>query len=230
FIVSSGAPFSIVDNLKSVGFVSPEIELSTSNIIKDQINKTYHNLFFQLKSRAQQEKSTTLSFYEIYLDKFDESYKVITCNWLTKDFELHKILLLVKNYDYFKDIIEPLLKWELTNLKYYDDDFAAAIQNGDGSEWDIPPTSPVDGKDPFASIEWKNISSYELNAFEQRINNSGFKFYDFDDMKTNTDSVTNLDDKINETTYCWPDEMLGPLAPSEVTIYQPTPYQSEDED
>ncbi|RIB07133.1 hypothetical protein C2G38_2252816 [Gigaspora rosea] len=114
--------------------------------------------------------------------------------------------------------------------EYYDDDFTTTIQNGDGSEWDVPPTSPVDGKDPFSSIEWKNISSYELKDFEQRINNSGFKFYDFDDMEINTDSVTNVDDKTNETTYCWPDEMLGPLAPSEVTIYQPTPYQSEDED
>ncbi|CAG8855535.1 24206_t:CDS:1, partial [Gigaspora margarita] len=52
FIVSSGAPFSIVDNLKSAGFVNPIIELSTSNIIEDQINKAYNRLFLQLKLKA----------------------------------------------------------------------------------------------------------------------------------------------------------------------------------
>ncbi|CAG8496185.1 6333_t:CDS:10 [Racocetra fulgida] len=125
-----------------------------------------------------------------------------------------------------------VMKPHLKNIdEYYDDDFATAIPNGDGSEWDMPPTSPVDGKDPFSSIEWKNISSYELKAFEHRINSSGFKFFDFDDMETNNNvSATDADDKATETTYCWPDEMLGPLASSEVTIYQPTPYHSEDED
>ncbi|CAG8682012.1 3780_t:CDS:1, partial [Gigaspora margarita] len=59
FIVSSGAPFSIVDNLKSAGFVNPVIELSTSNIIEDQINKAYDRLFLQLKLKAQQETSIT---------------------------------------------------------------------------------------------------------------------------------------------------------------------------
>ncbi|CAG8543605.1 17227_t:CDS:10 [Cetraspora pellucida] len=79
-----------------------------------------------------------------------------------------------------------IMKPHLKNIdEYYDDDFATLIPNGDGSEWDMPPTSPVDGKDPFSSIEWKNISSYEIKALEQRINNNGFKFFDFDDMGTN---------------------------------------------
>ncbi|RIB09691.1 hypothetical protein C2G38_249167 [Gigaspora rosea] len=64
FIVSSGAPFSIVDNLKSAGFVNPVIELSTSNIIEDQINKAYNRLFLQLKLKAQQETSITVSIHE----------------------------------------------------------------------------------------------------------------------------------------------------------------------
>ncbi|CAG8826262.1 21034_t:CDS:1 [Gigaspora margarita] len=99
FIVSSGAPFSIVDNLKSAGFVNPVIELSTSNIIEDQINKAYDRLFLQLKLKAQQETSITVSIHETITDaRFNKPYIVITNNWLTKDFELHKILLLANEW------------------------------------------------------------------------------------------------------------------------------------
>ncbi|CAG8761336.1 11822_t:CDS:2 [Gigaspora margarita] len=130
FIVSSGAPFSIVDSLKSAGFVNPKIELSTSDIIEEQINKVYNHLFLQLKSKAQQEKYVILSIREIVTEtKFDESHVVFTCNWLTKDFKLYKILLLVKLFCseidndkcFYGDIIEALEKWELTNLKFYSD-------------------------------------------------------------------------------------------------------------
>ncbi|CAG8576137.1 26478_t:CDS:2 [Dentiscutata erythropus] len=120
------APFSIVDNLKSAGFVNPKIELSTSIIIEEQINKAHDRLFFQLKSKAQQEKSIMLSIHKTG-DLFDEFYEVITCNWLTKDLELHKILLLVKQryseyeFDDYKNTIEALERWELTNLKFYRD-------------------------------------------------------------------------------------------------------------
>ncbi|CAG8720802.1 32078_t:CDS:2 [Gigaspora margarita] len=99
FIVSSGAPFSFVDHLKSAGFVNPVIELSTSNIIEDQINKAYNRLFLQLKLKAQQETSITVSIHQTITNAiFNKSYIVITCNWLTKDFEHHKILLLVNEW------------------------------------------------------------------------------------------------------------------------------------
>ncbi|CAG8715951.1 3116_t:CDS:1 [Dentiscutata erythropus] len=124
FIVSSGAHFSVVDNLKSAGFISPEIELSTANILDEQIDKVYNRLFLQLKLKVQQEKSTVLSIHTTTYTMFNKQYIVITCNWLTKDFELHKILLLAKespeyNDNSFRDIIEALEKWELTNLKFY---------------------------------------------------------------------------------------------------------------
>ncbi|CAG8599731.1 10518_t:CDS:2 [Dentiscutata heterogama] len=119
FIVSSGAHFSVVDNLKSAGFISPEIDLSTSNIIKEQIDKVYNRLFLQLKLKVQQEKSTVLSIHSTKDTRFTIPYTVITCNWLTKDFELHKILLLAKECNYYRNIIEALEKWELTNLKFY---------------------------------------------------------------------------------------------------------------
>ncbi|KAF0425095.1 hypothetical protein F8M41_006401 [Gigaspora margarita] len=98
FIVSSGAPFSIVDNLKSAGFVNPVIELSTSSIIEDQINKAYNRLFLHLKLKAQQEKSITFSIHQAITDtRFDVSYIVITRNWLTKDFEFIKSYCLQMN-------------------------------------------------------------------------------------------------------------------------------------
>ncbi|KAF0445386.1 hypothetical protein F8M41_003225 [Gigaspora margarita] len=130
FIVSSGAPFSFVDHLKSAGFVNPVIELSTSNIIEDQINKAYDRLFLQLKLKAQQETSIMFSIHKTITNAiFNKSYIVITCNWLTKDFEHHKILLLVNEWyselwednDFLGDIIDALEKWELTNLKFYSD-------------------------------------------------------------------------------------------------------------
>ncbi|CAG8569894.1 7269_t:CDS:2 [Cetraspora pellucida] len=119
----------IIDDLKSAGFVNPNIELSSSNIIEEQINKAYNRLFLQLKLKAQQAKSIMLSICEIEPDdRIEESYVVITCNWLTKDFEFHKILFFAKKWfsnidqkDYYKDIIEALLKLEFANLKFYND-------------------------------------------------------------------------------------------------------------
>ncbi|CAG8750837.1 20162_t:CDS:1, partial [Racocetra persica] len=131
FIVSSGLPFNFVDALKSAGFVNPNIELSTSDIIKEQINKAYNRLFLQLKLKAQQEKSTMFSIYEFKPDtriKFDDYYVVITCNWLTKDFEFHKILLFAKKSyseidgeSYDDDILDAFEKLELSNLKFFSD-------------------------------------------------------------------------------------------------------------
>ncbi|CAG8856854.1 26796_t:CDS:1, partial [Gigaspora margarita] len=88
----------------------------------------YDRLFLQLKLKAQQETSIMVSIHETITDaKFNIFYIVITCNWLTKDFELQKILLLANKYcsemeedkDFFGDIIDALEKWELTNLKFY---------------------------------------------------------------------------------------------------------------
>ena len=112
--------------------------------------------------------------------------------------------------------------------EYYNDDSSLFSAAGDGSEWDTPITPPVDEQDPFTSVEWENITSTDVKAFEQRFKYNGHKIsYDDDIMERKMESVT-LDDV--GTTYCWPDEMLGPLAPSEVTIWQPTPYHSDAED
>ncbi|CAG8792746.1 28047_t:CDS:2, partial [Dentiscutata erythropus] len=62
-------------------------------------------------------KSTVLSIHTTTDTMFNEQYKIITCNWLTKDFELHKILLLVKPDSLYEDIIEALLK-DLEEEKY----------------------------------------------------------------------------------------------------------------
>ncbi|CAG8776548.1 7872_t:CDS:2 [Racocetra persica] len=129
FIVSSGLPFNFVDTLKSAGFVNPNIELSTSEIIKEQINKAYNRLFLQLKLKAQQEKSTMFSIYEFKPDtRIDGYYAVTICNWLTKDFEFHKIQLFAKkscseidDKSYDDDILDAFVKWELSNLKFYSD-------------------------------------------------------------------------------------------------------------
>ncbi|RIB04201.1 hypothetical protein C2G38_2223009 [Gigaspora rosea] len=112
-IIVSFGEFSIVDNLP------------TSNIIKEQINKAYNNSFLQLKSKAQQEKTTIISVNKIIIA--DKSYVIITCCWLTENFEFHKILLLAKewyshtnkNEDIYGDIIKALEKWKLTNVKFY---------------------------------------------------------------------------------------------------------------
>ncbi|CAG8474407.1 45725_t:CDS:2 [Gigaspora margarita] len=115
FIVSSGA-FNIVDNLP------------TSNILKEQINNAYNHSFHQLKSKAQQEKTTIISINKtITATRFDKSHVIITCCWLTENFEFHKILLLAKewyshineNEDLSGAIIKALEKWELTNVKFY---------------------------------------------------------------------------------------------------------------
>ncbi|CAG8781861.1 37330_t:CDS:2 [Gigaspora margarita] len=120
FIVSSISPFSIVDDLKSSGLVNLHI---TSSIIEEQINKVYDRLFSQLKSKVQQAKSVMLSIgeeYNEYRDEYNEyrgEYNyIISCCWLTEDFEFYEILLCVK--ERFKDIIEALDKWEFTNLKF----------------------------------------------------------------------------------------------------------------
>ncbi|KAF0437355.1 hypothetical protein F8M41_004454 [Gigaspora margarita] len=113
FIVSSISPFSIVDDLKSSGLVNLHI---TSSIIEEQIIKVYDRLFSQLKSKVQQAKFVMLSMGEECNEVRDEWKYIISCCWLTEDFEFHKILLCVKKS--FKDIIEALDKWELTNLKF----------------------------------------------------------------------------------------------------------------
>ncbi|KAF0388110.1 hypothetical protein F8M41_011132 [Gigaspora margarita] len=122
FIVSSISPFIIVDHLKSSGLVNLHI---TSSIIEEQIIKVYDRLFSQLKSKVQQAKSVMLSIGEEYNEDRDEWKFIISCCWLTEDFEFHKILLCVK--ERLKDIIEALDKLELTNLKFIrnnlEDDF-----------------------------------------------------------------------------------------------------------
>ncbi|CAG8728018.1 25947_t:CDS:1, partial [Gigaspora rosea] len=115
FIVSSGLPFNIVDNLKSSGLVNQQI---TSSTIGKQIDKAYDRLFSQLKSKVQQANSVMISInfnYDI----------MITYDWLTDDFEFRKILLHIIDLDYFLnnntfngDINKGLDKWELTNLKF----------------------------------------------------------------------------------------------------------------
>jgi hypothetical protein len=113
--------------------------------------------------------------------------------------------------------------------EYYDDDGHIFSTAGDGSEWDTPITPPIDERDPFTSVEWENLTSTDIKSFEQKFRTNGYKLsYNDDVMEKKMETVTLNDDK--DTTYCWPDEILGPLAPSEVTIWQPTPYQSDVED
>ncbi|CAG8479086.1 754_t:CDS:2 [Scutellospora calospora] len=123
FIISSGAPLNIVDNLKSAGFINPQYELPTSDIIEEQINKAYNRLFLQLKSQAQQEKSTMILINTIEIEEY--VYTIFTCNWLTKDFAFHKILLCVKKFysvrldeSYFDEVYEAfenLKEWAKQN-------------------------------------------------------------------------------------------------------------------
>ncbi|CAG8641835.1 21181_t:CDS:2, partial [Dentiscutata erythropus] len=116
FIVSSVLPLNIVDNLKSSGLVNQQI---TSNIIEKQIDQVYDRLFSQLKSKIQQAKSVMLSISNNYHD-----YITITYDWLTENFEFRKILLHVNKLDSLNGdtlahaILEALIKWELTNLKF----------------------------------------------------------------------------------------------------------------
>ncbi|RGB36108.1 hypothetical protein C1646_697859 [Rhizophagus diaphanus] len=114
--------------------------------------------------------------------------------------------------------------------EYYNDDISLAFPTaGDGSEWDTPITPPIDGRDPFTSLEWENLTSTDIKTFEQSFKTNGYKLsYNNDDIERKLETVTLDDDK--DTTYCWPDEMLGSLAPNEVEIWQPTPYQSDAED
>ncbi|CAG8728012.1 25946_t:CDS:1, partial [Gigaspora rosea] len=120
FIVSSGLPFNIVDNLKSSGLVNQQI---TPRIIKNQIDKVYDRLFSQLKSKVQQAKSVMISINMIGLECWYDI--VITYDWLTDDFEFHKILLYINDLDSFMNndifidrIYKVLDKWELINLKF----------------------------------------------------------------------------------------------------------------
>ncbi|CAG8837351.1 27773_t:CDS:2, partial [Gigaspora margarita] len=82
----------------------------------EQINKVYDRLFSKLKSKVQQAKSVMLSIGREYNEYRDEWKFIISCCWLTEDFEFHKILLCVK--ENIEDIIEVLDKWDLTNLKF----------------------------------------------------------------------------------------------------------------
>ncbi|CAG8819594.1 17816_t:CDS:1, partial [Racocetra persica] len=88
--ISSGVPLSFIDNLKSAGFINPQYEFPTSNILEKQIINAYNQLFLQLKLKAQQEKFVMLSIHgkKIALER----YVIITCHWLTEDLELHEIL------------------------------------------------------------------------------------------------------------------------------------------
>ncbi|CAG8810228.1 8126_t:CDS:2 [Cetraspora pellucida] len=109
FIVSSILPFDIVDNLNSSGLVNSQI---TPSIIANQIPQ----------SKVQQAKSAMLSISVNITDK-DDDYIIVACNWLTKDFEFHKIFMYMYKF-IFIDIapidynIEDLIKWGLTNLKF----------------------------------------------------------------------------------------------------------------
>ncbi|CAG8494237.1 22756_t:CDS:2, partial [Gigaspora rosea] len=86
FIVSSVSPISIVDHLKSTGFVNQQI---TSSIIEKQIDKVEDRLFSQLKQTVQQAESVMFSVREFNHKRF----LIITYEWLTEDFEFRKILL-----------------------------------------------------------------------------------------------------------------------------------------
>ncbi|RIA96253.1 hypothetical protein C1645_872211 [Glomus cerebriforme] len=113
--------------------------------------------------------------------------------------------------------------------EYYNDDGSLALSvAGDGSEWDTPITPPIDEQDPFTSVEWDNLTSTDIETFERRFKTNGFKLSYDDDMERKMETVTLDDDK--DTIYCWPDEVVGPFASSEVKIWQPTPYQSDAED
>ncbi|CAG8549971.1 7249_t:CDS:10 [Acaulospora morrowiae] len=116
--------------------------------------------------------------------------------------------------------------------EYYNDDLINAFQNGDGSEWDTPLTSYTDEKDPFSLINWNNASPSELSEFEQKMKfNENSVRYKSNFVEQIFDAETHIDPDLKEvdTNYCWPDEMLDRIAPEEVMIYQPTPYQSDDE-
>ncbi|CAG8719591.1 26741_t:CDS:2 [Gigaspora margarita] len=118
FIVSSGLPFNIVDNLKSSGLVNQHI---TSIIIEKQIDKVYDRLFSQLKSKVQQAKSVMISISLIEVDYGQDI--MITYDWLTDDFEFRKILLHINDLKDVNNLIDGgidkvLDKWELTNLKF----------------------------------------------------------------------------------------------------------------
>ncbi|CAG8655651.1 5977_t:CDS:2 [Dentiscutata erythropus] len=114
FIVSSASPFNITDSLKSSGLINLQIELP----LEEQINKVYDRLFLQLKSKAQQANSVMLSIDYPYIEDIEEITPVITCCWLTEDFEFNKILLCIVKKWNDSGIIEALDQWELTNLKF----------------------------------------------------------------------------------------------------------------
>ncbi|CAG8505543.1 11339_t:CDS:10 [Acaulospora colombiana] len=111
--------------------------------------------------------------------------------------------------------------------EYYSDELATVFENGDGSGWDVMP-DPLEEQDPFTAIDWNNVSSSELerkiklNEYQTPRVSEGTKGL-FNTNKEDPD-LNNID-----VNYCWPDELLDRIAPDEVMIYQPTPYQSDDD-
>ncbi|CAG8769565.1 28887_t:CDS:2, partial [Racocetra persica] len=87
------------------------------------MDKAFDHLFLQLKSKVQQAKSVMLLF-NLTLDDTENVYMVITCYWLTENFEFHKILLGMSVRFEFNfnnlilDCIEILNKRKLNNLKF----------------------------------------------------------------------------------------------------------------
>ncbi|CAG8635987.1 1600_t:CDS:2, partial [Dentiscutata erythropus] len=125
FIVSSVLPFNYVDFLRSSELINQQI---TPSIIEKQTDKVHNRLFSQLKPKIQQAKFGMVSVSMINYDEIDERI-MITYDWLTEDFEFHKILLYVEYHmesfvDFLKSdtlvdyIIQALTKWELTSLKF----------------------------------------------------------------------------------------------------------------
>ncbi|CAG8570418.1 9115_t:CDS:10 [Funneliformis caledonium] len=82
-----------------------------------------------------------------------------------------------------------------------------------------------------------SVTKPHLNTIDEYYSDDSFLFTNGGDgsewdtpiipLVDEQDPFTSID---KETNYLWPDEMLGPFAPSEVTIWQPTPYQSDAED
>lgn len=77
-------------------------------------------------------------------------------------------------------------------------------------------------------INGNNNSSYRRNNGSNSYGAVDEYYYFSNDRRDDNDNdSSNVSDDIE---YRWPDETLGPLAPDEVAIYQPTPYQSDNDD
>lgn len=131
FIVSAGAPFSIIEYLKSAEFVNPQYKLPPSNIVEEQINRAYDRLFFQLKLKAQQTKSVTLSFHLIPGGSIHhiKMFMGVTCHFLSENFESYRFLLCISRVTklcgdencgriWRNECFEALNKWGLINQKF----------------------------------------------------------------------------------------------------------------